>query len=245
MKRNDSKRLLFLSSVDEALRGQLVLLGVRSTHASKKVVKAPPRRIGRPPKNTRLNAKSTRDRILDAAEELFAKHGFDATSVDAIAAHADLTVGALYHHFSAKGELLLDVMRRALTALPIAQHMRGDSGRANLLPKMVAHYIDPASRRLRRIVIELHTVASRDRRVARLLREFSERMAQDTRTRIETGRREDRLKPLFDADKTARLLMVLTAGLAHVDTLYPNLLEDGEWREFVRDIVAHLLGEEP
>ncbi len=218
---------------------------MRRTNPAKKARTAAPRRIGRPPKDSRAKAKSTRDRILDAAEELFARQGFDATSVDAIAAQADLTVGALYRHFSAKGELLLDVMRRALTALPIAQHMRGDSGRAELLPDMVAHYIEPASRRLRRIVIELHTVASRDRRVARLLREFSERMAIDTRTRIETGRREGRLKAAFDPERTARLLMVLTAGLAHVDTLYPNLLEDAEWRNFVRDIVASLVGAMP
>ena len=201
-----------------------------------------PRRIGRPRKNDQLNGKSTRDRILDAAEELFALRGFDATSVDAIAARADLTVGALYRHFSAKGELLLDVMRRALTSMPIARHMRGDSGHADLLPDMVALYMAPASRRLRRIVIELHTVASRDRRVARLLREFSERMAQDTRTRIETGRRESGLEATHDPDLAARLLMVLIAGLAHVDTLYPALLDNPKWRRLVQETVASLLG---
>jgi AcrR family transcriptional regulator len=201
-----------------------------------------PRRIGRPRKDDHPDGKSTRDRILDAAEELFAQRGFDATSVDAIAARADLTVGALYRHFSAKGELLLDVMRRALTSMPIARHMRGDSGRAELLSDMVALYMAPASRRLRRIVIELHTVASRDRRVARLLREFSERMAQDTRTRIETGRRENKLEATHDPDLAARLLMVLIAGLAHVDTLYPSLLDNPEWRRFVQETVGSLLG---
>ncbi|MGO9263485.1 MAG: TetR/AcrR family transcriptional regulator [Candidatus Binataceae bacterium] len=200
------------------------------------------RRMGRPRKNDRPNGKSARDRILDAAEELFARHGFDATTVDAIAAHADLTVGALYRHFSAKGELLLDVVRRALTSLPSARHMRGDSGRADLLPAMVELYMAPASRRLRRIVIELHTAASRDRRVARLLREFSERMALDTRTRIAIGRAEGMLEGKHDADLAGRLLMVLIAGLAHVDTLYPSLLGNPDWRKLVQETVATLLG---
>lgn len=203
------------------------------------------RRMGRPRKSATANGKSTRDRILDAAEELFARHGFDATSVDEIAARAGLTVGALYRHFSAKGELLLDVVRRALTSLPIARHMRGDSGRADLLPEMVALYMAPASRRLRRIVIELHTAASRDRRVGKLLREFSERMAADTRARIESGRARGTLEPAHDADLSARLLMVLIAGLAHVDTLYPTLLANPDWRMLVLEVVATLLGMKP
>ena len=64
--------------------------------------------------------------------------------------------------------------------------MRGDNGRADLLPEMVKLYMAPASRPLRHLVIELHTAASRDAGVARLFHDFSERMADDTRLRIET-----------------------------------------------------------
>jgi AcrR family transcriptional regulator len=45
---------------------------------------------------------STRDALVDAAEQLFAEHGYQATSLDAIVAGADVTKGALYHHFSGK-----------------------------------------------------------------------------------------------------------------------------------------------
>jgi TetR/AcrR family transcriptional regulator, cholesterol catabolism regulator len=197
--------------------------------------------MGRPRKRD-LPDKSTRDRILDAAGELFALRGFDATSVDAIAERAGLTVGALYRHFKTKGELLLDVIRRALTSLPIARHMRGDSARPDLLPEMVQLYMAPASRKLRRLVIELHTAASRDPRVARLFRDFSERMAGDTRTRIESGLRDGTLEPNFDPDLSARFLMVLIAGLAHVDTLYPALTGNADWRKLVMEVVAMLLG---
>ncbi|HZP45830.1 MAG TPA: helix-turn-helix domain-containing protein [Candidatus Binataceae bacterium] len=205
---------------------------------------APPRarRRGRPPLRESLDGKSTRDRLLDAAAELFARKGYDATSVDAIAERAGLTVGALYRHFSGKGELLLDVMRHALTALPIAHHMRGDRGRAELLPEMVALYIAPSARQLRQITVELHRVASRDRRVGRMLREFSERMARDTRTRIETGRAQGMIVADHDADLAARLLMVLIAGLTHLDTLYPQLAGDAAWRDLVQKTVRWLLG---
>jgi AcrR family transcriptional regulator len=197
--------------------------------------------MGRPRKRD-LPDKTTRDRLLDAAAELFALRGFDATSVDAIAERAGLTVGALYRHFKTKGELLLDVIRRALTSLPIARHMRGDGARPDLLPEMVQLYMAPASRKLRRLVIELHTAAGRDPRVARLFREFSERMAGDTRARIESGLRDGTLTPNLDPDLSARFLMVLIAGLAHVDTLYPALAGNAGWRTLVMDVVAMLLG---
>ncbi|MCC6363885.1 MAG: TetR family transcriptional regulator [Bryobacterales bacterium] len=57
---------------------------------------------------------STKDRILDAAELLFADHGFDATSLRMITAHAGVNLAAVNYHFQSK-EALLDatVARRA------------------------------------------------------------------------------------------------------------------------------------
>jgi AcrR family transcriptional regulator len=57
---------------------------------------------------------STKDRILDAAEFLFADHGFDATSLRMITAQAGVNLAAVNYHFQSK-EALLDatVARRA------------------------------------------------------------------------------------------------------------------------------------
>ena len=45
---------------------------------------------------------STKRALVDVAEHLFTTHGYSGTSLDAIAAGADVTKGALYHHFSGK-----------------------------------------------------------------------------------------------------------------------------------------------
>ena len=45
---------------------------------------------------------STKRALVDVAERLFTEHGYSATSLDAIVAGADVTKGALYHHFSGK-----------------------------------------------------------------------------------------------------------------------------------------------
>src|ERR687886_328601 len=48
----------------------------------------------------------TRTRIQDVALALFAIRGYDATSLQQIAADLDVTKAALYYHFPAKARLL-------------------------------------------------------------------------------------------------------------------------------------------
>lgn len=48
----------------------------------------------------------TRTRLLDAAAELFAERGIEASSIDAIATAAGRTSGAVYDHFGGKEGLL-------------------------------------------------------------------------------------------------------------------------------------------
>jgi len=52
----------------------------------------------------------TRQRLLDAAVELFAERGVEASSVDAIAERAERTSGALYDHFESKTGLLIALL---------------------------------------------------------------------------------------------------------------------------------------
>jgi AcrR family transcriptional regulator len=54
----------------------------------------------------------TRERLMDAAFEVFAEQGLAATSVEQIAERAGFTRGAFYSNFSTKEELLLALMER-------------------------------------------------------------------------------------------------------------------------------------
>jgi AcrR family transcriptional regulator len=57
------------------------------------------------------------DSLTDVAFELFAKRGFDATSMDEVAKAAGITKASIYHHVSGKEALLARGLDRALTAL--------------------------------------------------------------------------------------------------------------------------------
>jgi AcrR family transcriptional regulator len=52
----------------------------------------------------------TRQRLLDAAAELFAQRGIEGSSVDAIAERAERTSGAIYDHFGGKPGLLFALL---------------------------------------------------------------------------------------------------------------------------------------
>lgn len=56
------------------------------------------------------------ERILSAAEDLFAEHGYDAVSISDIAARAGVCKSNVFHHFSSKDELYLAVLSDARQA---------------------------------------------------------------------------------------------------------------------------------
>lgn len=59
-------------------------------------------------------SQATKGRILDAAESLFMEHGFEATSLRAITAAADVNLAAVHYHFGSKEELFQSVLARRL-----------------------------------------------------------------------------------------------------------------------------------
>jgi AcrR family transcriptional regulator len=86
----------------------------------------------------------TRERILDAAEALFAEHGLAGTAVRDIARDVGLTAASLYNHFDGKQELYEAVLERGVQ--PLIEMMQqvgareGDSGeRSQLIEDVMRH----------------------------------------------------------------------------------------------------------
>ena len=70
---------------------------------------APARRRGRPPSS---DSAVTRERILAAAQLVFAESGYEAATFQAIAAEVGLTRPAINNYFSSKAELYAEVVGR-------------------------------------------------------------------------------------------------------------------------------------
>ena len=61
--------------------------------------------------------KSSRQKILDAALEVFAKQGYHSATVDAIAKTAGISKGLMYNYFKSKDEVLNELMIGMMEAL--------------------------------------------------------------------------------------------------------------------------------
>lgn len=79
----------------------------------------------------------SRERILDAAERLFAEKGVQAASLREIGARAQANPGSIYFHWKTKAELVREVFRRRLAPLDAERMRRLEAARAAHAPDAV------------------------------------------------------------------------------------------------------------
>ena len=75
----------------------------------------------------------TRERIMKAAERLFAERGYDGTSIRAIVAKARVNQAAINYHFAGKDGLYREVLRAAFRAL--TEHQLGHAAQASAMSR--------------------------------------------------------------------------------------------------------------
>lgn len=118
---------------------------------------------------------TTKVRLLDAAERLFAEKGFAEVSIRELAAAADVNLAAVNYHFQGKDNLFEEVVRRRFldqrdrTLAALAQVTADDHGKPALdaiIAAIVGPYLHGAlasedgSRVMALIAREMHTSAS-------------------------------------------------------------------------------------
>ena len=90
---------------------------------------------------------STKDRILGAAEELFAQHGFAGTSLRQVTSRADVNIAAVNYHFGSKENLVNEVFRRRMddmTDLRLSQLKTALEKHPGELQPVLAAFVEPA-----------------------------------------------------------------------------------------------------
>ena len=90
---------------------------------------------------------STKDRILGAAEELFAQHGFAGTSLRQVTSRADVNIAAVNYHFGSKENLVNEVFRRRkdeMSAHRLAAMKTALEQHPGELEPILAAFVEPA-----------------------------------------------------------------------------------------------------
>lgn len=108
-----------------------------------------------------VGGRTVRDRLVDAAVELFAQQGYDATSVSQILERAGSTKGGFYHHFASKLALLSEVYGDLIT-------------RQLASMTMILDRHDPPAVTLRALILDLvESTAAGARRALIVMRDLS------------------------------------------------------------------------
>ena len=100
-----------------------------------------------------------RQEILRTSARLFQQQGYDATSMNDIAAALRLSKGGLYHHFQSKDEILFDLMNHAMdiTEERVLSPVKGIADPEERLRMLVRRHIAVVlSERDREITVMLH-----------------------------------------------------------------------------------------
>jgi len=93
---------------------------------------------------------ATRERVLDAARDLFDQIGYEETTIRAIAVKAGVSVGSVFTTFDSKADILGQVMAERMAALTVelervTPHLRGSA--CDRLSSLLAIHYDFQMRR--------------------------------------------------------------------------------------------------
>jgi AcrR family transcriptional regulator len=184
-------------------------------------------------------ATQTRERLLQAAAEVFAERGYDGTRVADIATAAGVSNGALYAHFASKAELLAAALRthgrRLLTEMLAADPDRPVTdvllhiGQGLLEPRDATGFL----------IIEALVAARRDAGVATPIRDYIGERAAWLAGLIELAQQAGELDPALEPKALAHFCLLLSMGSG---LLTPDLhaVDESGWAALLSRVIAGL-----
>jgi AcrR family transcriptional regulator len=167
--------------------------------------------VGLRRRGSQARGRATREKLLDAAEALFTRSGYDGSSMGDVARRAGVGVGTLYHHFADKRALLLELIERygdrmasqRRTELDFANFLGDDPRRA------IATFLERAFTRLRKrpsIYLVVLGLSARDDEVRRRYQRIEQLAIERVAALIEFGQRRGLMRAEIDPQAAAFLI---------------------------------------
>jgi len=165
----------------------------------------------------------TREALLDAGLEVFAKEGLDAPSLDAICARAGLTRGAFYVHFQAREDFIVAVMQKATQGF-LDTVLLGTKGGFDLEFAIAAFATMSSSMRFGSFgQIPPHqflAACARSRELHRYYTSFLEEARARVTRAVRAGQEAGRLRADVDSKAAANLIVAAALGVETMGELH-------------------------
>ncbi|MHC9291695.1 TetR/AcrR family transcriptional regulator [Mycobacterium sp. LTG2003] len=179
------------------------------------------------PARIRPTRGEVRDRILDAALEVFAAEGFAGATIDAIGQAAGFTKGAVYSNFESKDELFLALLDRQFETRGELIATAFDSGGGDTAATAVAlsrSMLDSIHEQheYHIVLIEYWLRAMRDPQLRERLIARRRAAAEQALHVVEQA---GTTLPRHQLDGLAQLVVTISAGIAMEEVLQPGTID--------------------
>jgi AcrR family transcriptional regulator len=180
-------------------------------------------------------SEATRNNILQAAMQLFASRGYDATSVAQICQAAGVSKGAFYHHFPSKQAVFVALLDNWLNVLD--EQIAALVSQAGSIPEglvqmaSVSEDVFKSARGQLPMFLEFWRESSHDPLVWNATIEPYRHYTNLFSGLIERGIQEGSLEPV-DPQTTARVLLALVLGIILQGVMDP---EGAAWNDVLRE----------
>jgi AcrR family transcriptional regulator len=176
----------------------------------------------------------TRQAILASALELFARNGYEATSVGQICLSVNVSKGGFYYHFHSKQDLFLDLLNNWLGLLDaqLVQLRQQSRTVPEALDRMTVMFGDvyAAAGGNLPVFLEFWSQAQHDPKIWQEVIDPYRRYQQFFAGLLQEGIDEGSLKPV-DAQMTAQVMVAQAVGMLLQGLLDP---EGADWQRVTR-----------
>ena len=181
---------------------------------------------------TALPAISTRERLLEAAVDVFVEQGYEGARVQDIARSAGLTTGAIYANFRGKGDLLFDAIGARADAEMDAMLAEGRRRDVREFLELLGDRLFEA-RPGQPLLIDAIAAARRDPELAGALRHRLDTREGVLVELVERAQTKGIIDPALDPRAFARFCLTLAMGALVMRTLQMPAPDGGAWHVII------------
>ncbi|MEZ5217741.1 MAG: TetR family transcriptional regulator [Ilumatobacteraceae bacterium] len=193
--------------------------------------------------DTELPGDPLRERLLEAAAQVFATKGYDGARIVDVVRAAGLSIGAAYGRFESKDELLLAAVIAAVER-QASEHLKTDKAVADMLAE-AGRATEPLDDQ-EAIQLEAYVAARRKPTLAAAISEARQRW-RTTRDAsfIEMAKGDGSASPDADFDSLVYLVQTLHLGLLVQRAAGQHPPDDAHWQRFVAHLLRTMAHPEP
>lgn len=175
-----------------------------------------------------------RERILEAAERVFAAHGFHAATMQHVAEAAGMSAGNLYRTFPSKEAIVEGLCARdQQERIANFAHLADSDSIFAAFRAALRDHIASRSRQKASLTVEIWAEAQRNPAVAAMSREVDADVLRQIERMIVIAKVKGEAAPSADAAFVARFVFTYVAGLLKRLALEPDFDAEGEADEML------------